>query len=308
MNKNIFSFTTTDHLTLPWLMYTPEKETKEIAFLLHGNGSSSVFYSMTKNDPMWKQITDQWIAFVAFNNRGAHYHKKFKGFDDSWEKRIKQWGMAFELLKECIIDIDSIVAYFKWLWYEKFHLIWNSTWANKICTYDWYTKETPFSSYLLLASWDDTGLFYEYMGKENFMRLLEESKEKIEQWLWEEFVPRDEVFGMLMSYQSLYDTINPDGDYNTFPYNEHQNNLWLSKEKLFRYFAGIAIPTTVVYGELDEYSASWSWEKAVEILKQQESPKQNISYKVIPWADHWFGWHYKELATAVGQHFTSLKS
>lgn len=305
MNKNIFSFNTTDGLTLPWLIYSPKSWSKEIALLLHGNWSSSVFYSMEKYNLMAEAITTQWIAFAPFNNRGAHYHKKFKGLNAQWEKWKKHGGMAFELLEECIIDIDCLVDYLKTLGYEKFHLIGNSTWANKICTYHRHKDSTPFSSYLLVAAGDDTGLYYEFIGKDNFHRLLNVSKEKIDQWLWEEFVPREEVFGMLLSYQSLYDTINPDWDYNAFPYNEYFNSLNLSTKPLFRYFNTIDIPTSVIYWEVDEF-CSWPAKQSIDALKKHQNPLIEIQYSIVPGADHGFTGYYSELAEAVGKHFWSL--
>jgi pimeloyl-ACP methyl ester carboxylesterase len=156
-----------------------------------------------------------------------------------------------------------------------------------------------------MAAWDDTGLYHEFIGNENFHRLLKVSKEKIDQWLWEEFVPRDEIFWMLLSYQSLYDTINPDWDYNTFPYNEYINTLNLSTQSLFRYFSKIDIPTSVIYGEVDEY-CGWDANQAVKILKEHQNKNITIDYMIVPWADHWFTWCYEELSQAVGRHFSSL--
>lgn len=59
MQKNIFSFTTTDNLNLPWLLYALDQCSKKIAILLHGNWSSSVFYSMEKYDLMAEATTSQ---------------------------------------------------------------------------------------------------------------------------------------------------------------------------------------------------------------------------------------------------------
>lgn len=308
MNKNIFSFTASDHMTLPWILYSPqEKDTKEIAIYLHGNGSSSVFYSMDKLDTIWKQLVELWISFAPFNNRGAGYHQKIESIDEDWNKCRKSVGTAFELVKDSIVDIDSIVSHFKREWYTKFHLIGESTWSNKICVYNRYKENNVFSSYILAAAWDDTGVFYKYMWIDKFDEYLTLAPKKIEHWHWADFVPREDLFGMLMSYKSLYDTINPDGDYNTFPYNEHIKDLWLSKAALFRYFQKISIPTTVIYGEHDEY-CWWGAKVAINILRRYEEPNQSIRYEIIKWANHGFGWYNMELAQQIRKHFVSFKN
>jgi hypothetical protein len=58
---------------------------------------------------------------------------------------------------------------------------------------------------------------------------------------------------MPMSYQSIYDTINPEGDYNIFPYGEILNNWNITKKDKFREYKTIKKPTYVIYGELDEF-------------------------------------------------------
>ena len=105
-----------------------------------------------------------------------------------------------------------------------------------------------------------------------------------------------------ISYQSLYDTINPNGDYNIFPYNEYINNLKLSKKPLFREYKTIDKPTLVIYGELDEYCYG-DVLRCVDILKKESAswrtnPKL-FTFKIIKGADHGFDGKGKEIIETI---------
>mgnify|MGYP001604750315 CR=1 FL=1 len=123
-------FESTDKLLLPGMLFEPDSKTKKVAINLHGNGSSSVFYNFERTDSFAKELNKQNISFFTFNNRGAHYIKKLKINNE--EKEEIKIGTAFELIKDCIKDIDGAIELLKSLGYEEFYLIGHSTGANKI--------------------------------------------------------------------------------------------------------------------------------------------------------------------------------
>jgi pimeloyl-ACP methyl ester carboxylesterase len=203
--------------------------------------------------------------------------------------------MTYEKIKECVFDIDGAVAFLKEKGYEEFYLIGESTGANKICVYDHYKKDNPIAKYLLVSGGDDTGIYYDMLGKERFFRLLAEAKEKITQHKGDELITEllpDDFF----SYTAFYDTANPDGDYNTFPFLETIKGVNLSQKKLFRYFKAITKPTLVVYGEKDEWA--WDLPKMIAIMKEYQP---DFTYTIIKDADHGFSGRQKELSKVLSE-------
>lgn len=287
-----FEFKTSDGLLLPGLFYEA-KGSKKVAIHLHGNGSSSVFYNEREKRVLADALNKVGVSFFRFNNRGAHIIKKLevtkKGKTDK-----KYFGCAFEKIKEAVIDIEGAIGYLKSLGYKEFYLIGSSTGANKACIFNYYKPKNEIKKFILTSAGDDTGIYYSILGKEKFNRLLKEAKQKIAKRQGEEFVKEllpEEIF----SYKAFFDTCNPDGDYNVFPYYEVLNNTKLSKKPHFRHFKSIKRPTLVVYGEIDEY-AYGKVPEIVEILKGQ---KPEFDYKIIKGANHGFDGYEKELASIL---------
>ena len=291
-NPKLVQIKTEDRLVLPGLLYETPRS-KKVAIHLHGNGSSSVFYYDDRQDEQVKALNRKGISFLLFNNRGAHYIKKLNVIKRGRKER-KRFGMAYEKIKDCIKDIDGAINYLRKLGYRKFYLIGESTGANKICVYNYYKPKNIVSKYVLLSGGDDTGIYYDMLGKKRFFKLLKESKEKIKKKKREEIITEllpDDIF----SYMGFYDIANPDGDYNVFPFLEAMKNLKLSKKSLFRHFKSINKPTLVIYGEKDEYA--WGdVPKIIDILKEQKS---EFEYRVIKGADHNFSKNQKELSRII---------
>jgi len=202
--------------------------------------------------------------------------------------------MAYEIIKECTYDIDAVINFLKKRGYIQFYLAGFSTGANKICVYDHYRPKNKIAKYILFGGGDDTGLYYSGLGKNKFLRLFKEAKQKIQQGKGEDIICEllpEEIF----SYKSFYDIANPNGDYNTFPFLEAMGKAKLSTKPLFRYFKAIRKPTLVIYGEKDEYQYD-DVPKVVSLLKEQQP---TFTYKIIKDADHGFSEKQKELAKAV---------
>ncbi len=293
-NPKLIQIKTKDGPVLPGLLYRAAPG-KKIAIHLHGNGSTSIFYYDCQRDEQVSAFNKKGISFLLFNNRGAHYIKKLDVIKRGKRER-KRFGMSYEEIKDCIKDIDGAISHLEKLGYKEFYLIGESTGANKIAVYHYYKRRNKVSKYILLGAGDDTGIYYDMLGKKRFFKLLKESKEKIKKGKGEEII-KELLPDMIFSYIGFYDTANPDGDYNTFPFIESMKNLKLSKKPLFRHFKSINKPTLVVYGEEDEYA--WGdVHRVVDILKKQ---KPEFDYKIIKGADHGFGQHQKELSRVISK-------
>lgn len=302
-NTKLIQFESTDGLLLPGLIFEPGKKTDKVAINLHGNGSSSVFYSFERADSFARHLNEKGIAFFTFNNRGAHYIKKLKINKDGEEEEIKI-GTAYELIKDCVKDIDGAIGFLEKLGYKEFYLIGHSTGANKICVYNYYKPKNKVAKYVLLGGGDDTGIYHDMAGgTKKFKKYLEQAKKQIEKGNGRKLIPKY-IADYLLSYQAYYDTCNPDGDYNTFPFNEYINNLKLSKKPLFREYKSINKPTLVIYGEHDEYCYG-DIRRVIDILRRETSSPKLFEFNIIEGADHGFDGYEEKLAGLVTNWLSS---
>jgi len=174
----IIQIKTGNGLTLPGLFYEA-RGSKKAAIFLHGNGSSSIFYSDDLKEEQAKSLNEKGISYLLFNNRGAHLIKKINVEGKKGVTKRKRFGMAYEKIKDCIKDIDGAINFLENKGYKEFYLIGESTGANKICVYHYYRPNNKVSKYILLGGGDDTGIYYNQLGKDRFWHLLKEAKEKI---------------------------------------------------------------------------------------------------------------------------------
>jgi pimeloyl-ACP methyl ester carboxylesterase len=284
-------FPTPDGLTLPGLLYRGKKD-KAVVIYLHGNGSSSVFYDTENHQPLALALAEKKISILNFNNRGAHIIKRLNQKKGKKTER-KLFGMAYEKIKECVYDIDGAIAFLRKQGYTTFYLAGASTGANKICVYNYYKSKNEVSKCVLLCGADDTGIYYQGLGKSKFWKLLATAKKKIKSKKGEEIIkellPQD-----IFSYQGFWDIANPDGDYNVFPFYELFHKTQLSTRPLFRHFRSIKKPSLVIYGDQDEFSRG-----VPKIVGALKGFQPRFEYRIIKGADHRFSEHKKILARTI---------
>ncbi len=294
IKPEFISLTTSDNLDLPGLFFQPEVKTNKAIIFLHGCGSSSVFYKTKKMNLFAQELAKIGYSFLAFNNRGAHYLKKFsRGVGEEKVEVMK--GTATEVIAETVFDINSALDSLKARGYEHILLLGESTGANKICVYQHFVPNNQIAGTILVGGGDDTGLWWKMLA-ENAEQFYREAEKRVlayqqnpspeNQRKKEELIMTD-LSHWIMSYQGLYDVMNPDGDYNTFPFTEFTTDWKPSSQPLFRYFQEISQPTFILYGELDEY-AGCSPAQAAQILKNIHPNPQLITTRVVPGCDHGF--------------------
>lgn len=288
-------FLATDGYKLAGLLYEPKGECRRAAIYLHGNGYGSIFESVEKMNTFGSAFIKNNIAFLAFNNRGSNMVRKLKREVMGQEEETKG-GTAYELIADCSKDIDGAIEYLQNLGYRELYLIGESTGANKICVYNYHKPRHKLQKVVLLSGGDDTGIYYDMLGKNEFFRLLAKAKEMIEAGKGTEIMP-DGNFGL--SYQSFYDTCNPDGDYNIFPYNEYFNHLHLAHKKIFREYEALKMPVLVMYGSNDEYC----YGMVPQILELLEEKSQSVHFKavIVPGGDHGLTGKLEEGAALIAE-------
>lgn len=298
MKLELVQIISTDKLKLPGLLFTPDKPTKKAAIWLHGMGDNGMFYNPKRINALGQALTDQGIAFLSFNNRGAH-DKKTLSIVDSEDKY--QGGTHYELITDCVKDIDGAVQFLKNKKYTEFYLLGHSTGANKICVYNEKAAHNPFSKYVLAGPGDDTGLFYSELGEAAFSHALKLAKSLTAKGAGLEVLPPES--GMYpFSAQAAHDILNPQGHYNTFPFYEVANKRIGAGKPLFSEYRKIRIPTLVVFGENDEYAYTAGTVSDALIMFEDnthESILDDCGFLTIADADHGFHGAEDKFATSV---------
>lgn len=253
MRLELVSVVSSDKIWLPGLLYRPEKDTKKAAVWLHGMGDNAAFYKPPLINALGEALTEQGIALLAFNNRGAHNAKSLKIADETLpeEDRRYQGGTYYELIGDCVKDIDGAAAFLKEQGFSNLSLIGHSTGANKICVYHANATDNPFSKYVLAGPGDDVGLFFDELGEKKFWGALRYAAKHVDA---DPLKTMPRYTGMYpFSAQSARDILNPDGAYNTFPFYEAVRGR-IGQKRLFDEYRKIDRPTLVIFGDADEYT------------------------------------------------------
>jgi pimeloyl-ACP methyl ester carboxylesterase len=303
MRLSLVPITSTDGLALPGLLYEPSHVTKKAAIWLHGMGDSGVFYNPHFINPLGQALTDKNTTFLAFNNRGAHNAKTLYigGKTLPEEDRVTyQAGTNYEKIADCVQDIDGAVDYLKQRGYSTFYLLGHSTGANKICAYHVRAKHNPFSKYVLAGPGDDSGLFYNELGANKFHKALSYAKQTIKSGGPLATMPK--YTGMSpFSAQAAEDIMDPDGNYNTFPFYEVTTKR-LGAKPLFKEYASIDREMLIILGANDEYTyTAGGAAKALDIFRRYTNPAivTKTAFQLVASADHGFSGHEQAFAKQV---------
>jgi pimeloyl-ACP methyl ester carboxylesterase len=140
------------------------------------------------------------------------------------------------------------------------------------------------------------------MGDHKFHHALSEAKRLTAEGRGGELAPFDWMEDYF-SYQSVADILDPNGNYNTFPYYESQHGR-LGTKPLWGELGSIAKPTLVVYGAADQYCYP-DVPTCLEILKRNAPKGVKFTYKTIPGADHSCYQHEPELAAVIAEWVTN---
>ena len=280
-------FEATDGVPLAGVLYEPKRASDRAIIFLHGTGGSSVFESKRTN-LLAAALVRAGIAYFPFNNRGAHVMRRMGD---------AMGGFSYELIRECVFDIDGAVRELRRRGYRDLTLVGHSTGANKIAVYDHYKPRNPIKRYILLGGGDDTGLLYQELGPRRFQSALTKARAMIKARRGEELVP-SAISKLPMSWRAFYDMANPDGDYNVFPFLETMRGVRLSRKSRFRYVRAIRKPALFLYGENDEYCVE-SASRTVAVLADVLGAKPNVELAILADADHGFGGREGELAGVI---------
>lgn len=306
MRLEFTAFTATDKVKLPGLFYQPPQASKKAAVWLHGMGDNGIFYNPTRINALAEQLTNRGVALLAFNNRGAHNRKSLRVEDDLLpeEDRYMLGGTHYERIADAVQDIDGATNFLSEAGYSEMYLIGHSTGANKICVYDKHRPDNPFTKYVLAGPGDDVGLFFTDFGNKRFWNTLSYAAKHLEH---EPLRVMPKYTGMHpFSVQAAWDILNPDGDYNAFPYYEATQER-LGEKPLFAEYRQIDKPTLVIIGTADEYMhTAGDAEGALKLFMSHSSNAQLKcnDFVSITGADHGFHGCETDFAIQVSDWLT----
>lgn len=295
----LLRFEATDGVALSGLLYEPRRRTKRAVIWLHGTGGASVF-DASRTNLLARALVERGVAFFPFNNRGAYVVRRLK----TRSGRRIGGGMAHEVIRDCVLDIDGAVRELRRRGYRELYLAGHSTGANKIAVYDRRKPRSFIRSYIFIAGGDDTGLLYQQLGPRRYAAALEKARAMIREHRGEEIVP-PRLSPMMLSWRSFYDMANPDGDYNVFPFLEVMRGIRLGRRKPFRVIESIRKPSLFVYGENDEFSFG-DVPRCAAILAEHVGP--NAEIVVFANADHGFAGVEEELGTVMAEWISERSS
>jgi pimeloyl-ACP methyl ester carboxylesterase len=155
---------------------------------------------------------------------------------------------------------------------------------------------------MLESGGDDSWLYYQDFGKKGFEKMLAMCRREIKKGNGKIIIP-ESVDDSPISYQSLYDTINPDGDYNTFPFNWQLNGIKVMKKKPWREIQSIKVPTLIIYGGKDEFCYG-KVSDCVDLIRKVVKGKKNFQFEIVLGADHGFYKFENKLADKVVEFLT----
>lgn len=294
----LVGFTASDGVALSGILFSPVRRGRDAVVYLHGNGDSSVFRS-SRTNLLARQLVKRGIAFFPFDNRGSGLLRWLKRRNGD-ETEYLTGGMTHELIRDCELDIEGALRFVRGLGYRRVHLAGHSSGANKIVLYHSRQPRNTVSSYALLAPGDDTGIYYRALGPKRFQQAIARSKEEIDKGHGDRRAPSS-WSPFPITYQSLYDTMNPDGDYNIFPFLEELEGIRLSRKALFGEFATIGKRMMVAYGSEDEF-CNGDPERCVEVLRSYSLAPQRLKTFIFDGADHGFHGRMEELGAALASH------
>lgn len=291
MRLSFVSLLATDKVRLPALLYEPPRPTKKVVIWLHGMGDNGTFYKPQFINPLGEALTKRGIALLAMNNRGAHNSKNLKLTDASLPEEDRRYpgGTHYELITDCVHDINGAVEFLAQKKFSIFYLLGHSTGANKICAYHVRTTHNPFSKYVLAGPGDDIGTTFTRLGGQKFYAAINYAKQALKHNKPLNIMPR--YSGMYpFSAQSALDILDPDGAYNTFPFFEASSRR-LGKKPLFKEYKALDKPLLVIFGEQDEYTHTVGGSaQALELMRSATNPKviAHSDFCLIAEADHGF--------------------
>ncbi len=275
---------TKDNLELVGLLYEPESPTHTV--LVHVHGMAGNFYENKFVDSLAKILTDNNIAFFAFNNRGCELIKDLYKVNNGKRDYVRV-GDAFEKFEECVFDIEAAINFVADKGFTDIHLSGHSLGSPKVAYYLSETKDERIASVIFLSPADMVGLA---KADTNYERDITTAQKMITEGKGQELMPFM-VFGESYLSADTYISINHETSkvaiFNF--YNPHDELLVLGK---------IIIPALTIMGRKDA-ALSIPIEEMMKRIETVMAGSPKVKTHILGDADHQYNDYQDQMAEVV---------
>lgn len=155
MKLGFIRFQTPDNIELQGWLSNVDGETA----VIHMHGMSGNGYENGLLDTLHATYNRLGISFFSIDNRGRGIISSFWQKDElsRWGEGTKLGGSCFEILEECVYDIDGAINYLKSIGKTRFILQGHSLGTTKVVHYMNTQNTTDIDKVILLAPTDMVG-------------------------------------------------------------------------------------------------------------------------------------------------------
>jgi len=236
------------------------KLNKTLMIFLHGMHSN--FYRSKLKKMLMSRCVEEGCDLLTFNNRGC------------------ESGVAYERFKDCLADIDTMLAFGKSKGYRQFILIGHSTGCQKITYYQAVRQDKRIVALINLAPGDDYAIWRREAGsKANYW--LKKAHQLVRDRKGDTLLPSICLGFSARRFLSVADPAQ-------------------LESKIFNYagslthFRKVRCPVLVLFGSEEQYACIPVEEMGAILEKKSRSVR--YTYHTITGADHSF--HEKEAQTS----------
>jgi len=275
---------TSDNLELFGLLYEPDMETKNI--LVHVHGMAGNFYENKFLDHLSVTLTNNGIAFFAFNNRGCEYIKDLYKVVGERRNTVR-YGDTYEKFEDCLLDIKSAIDFAQKRGFASIHLSGHSLGGPKVAYYMSETQDQRVRSVIFLSPADMVGLA---KGENDYDVDIKIAREMIADGKGGDIMPKliwDESFLTANTYMSLSDEHSKVAIFNL--YDPADSLSVLSK---------ISVPAITIMGKKDG-ALSVPIEQLMARVKSALSSSKLAETVVLGDANHQYDGYETQLAETV---------
>lgn len=283
---------TDGHLELVGILYEPDAKTNKVVSHVHGMGGN--FYENSFLDYIAKTLTDNGVAFFAFNNSGCEFIKDLTVVSGDKGKLIRK-GTAYERFENSILDIKASVDFLESRGFNEVHLSGHSLGTPKVAFYVTETKDDRIKSIMFLSPSDMLGLVREEKKFERIIstaqRMIEENKgeEIMEEQVWDEYP---------ISAQAYVNLFGDDSKAAIFNFYDKDDQLETLKK--------IKVPVFAVMGKKDG-ALTVSVEETMKRIKKATVSSPRTETQILGNADHGYHEYEQKLATLMSKWVLSLE-
>ncbi len=274
LHTSVVRMFTSDGLELHGLLFMPPDKRPE-AGIVHIHGLAGNFYENRFIYVMAREAIARGMAFLAFNNRGHDYISDINKETDGIYDSISGGG-AFEIVAECVHDIDAAIDVLLREGVATIFLQGHSSGANKAVFYLSQAKRSPVKGLVLISPCDDVALQHNATG-DRAPQLLKLAQEMIADGKGMELMPEGSYFSYPMSAKTFFDYFGPESDQDVFPYRTPSSE--------FKRLASIDIPIFVTFGGKKDALLIPPGE-AEAMLKSKATSSPSVVSAIIEGATH----------------------